>query len=877
MRDIFIYVSRETRMVNLTKTVIGNDSENLQGNLIFLFDDEFVNGQARIEYVINENKNYQILTKEGETYTIPIKNVLTKKGQIDMQLVITEGNDEEEIPVFKSNVFYLICNRSINAEIEQPDEYLQWIEIANIKLNEIDESTQESEIQSEYAKEQGDYAKETGDNLNNKLNNGEFDGATFIPNLDEEGNLSWTNNKNLENPPIQNIKGPQGVMGPQGEAFKIKKTYSTREEMIQDFDNMQVGDYVMITSNIELEDNAKLYSKGEFEWIFITDFSGATGIQGPQGPQGIQGIQGVPGPKGEKPIKGVDYFTEEEKNEMISEMTDDANSKFNQNVEEKTNEFNVNAENKTNEFNANKEALQEEIDDLYGNQIRGTAIGTNITIQDSSNLKMASLVVDGKSTQNGTPTPDAPIEIKSAGYTNLLDETTLVQGGFTYTNGEEWDSDVSIRSGKIKVKPNTTYTFSCNEPLGEIAYFYLDDEYNFLYGTGKITNSKSYSFTTVDNAAYVEIRIGYRTTYPKTISNNYEPILVEGPTPRSYVPYGKYGVELICCNENLFNIDDFIENTKSTLTLSEQSDDSCTFTPTATVTNYNLLNVEENTSYKITLSLTGLNGADTYFYAEYTDGTKEQIGNLTSSTVGISKDFTFTSNNTKTLKYINMNFYDRGRYDSYTINKCMVKKTTTIDSDYVVGKLFKKALILDEPLYDLPNGVKDQTYIKNGRAYLKKIVGRVDLGNFSWSYNSSYGFKTSITGAKLPANNNSIPNAMCDVYVVATPNNCYALIGDITSGISITAQSDIITREINYTDAEIFTNAMSGYYLYYELAEPYEIDLGKVTLPKTYKNITHVSNSENTNMEIVYYKDLETVINDLTSAIVTLGAEIEQY
>lgn len=61
--------------------------------------------------------------------------------------------------------------------------------------------------------------------------------------------------------------------------------------MNADFDNMNVGDYVMIASNVEVEDNAKLYTRGEEEWIFITDFSGATGIQGEQGPQGIQGPQ----------------------------------------------------------------------------------------------------------------------------------------------------------------------------------------------------------------------------------------------------------------------------------------------------------------------------------------------------------------------------------------------------------------------------------------------------------------------------------------------------------------------------------------------------------------------------------------------------------
>ena len=138
MKDIEIKISRETRQVDLSKYVIGNDAENLQGNLVFTFTDEFVKGQARLEYRTSETEAYLPLIQEEETYVMPIKSVITKQGQIYMQLVITEGLTEEEIPIFKSNVFYVVVNESINAEIEEPDEYQTWIEIANTKLNQID-------------------------------------------------------------------------------------------------------------------------------------------------------------------------------------------------------------------------------------------------------------------------------------------------------------------------------------------------------------------------------------------------------------------------------------------------------------------------------------------------------------------------------------------------------------------------------------------------------------------------------------------------------------------------------------------------------------------------------------------------------------------
>ena len=110
---------------------------------------------------------------------------------------------------------------------------------------------------------------------------------------------------------IQGIQGETGPQGPQGEPFTIKKTYSSVSEMNADFNNMTLGDYVMIASSVEVEDNAKLYTRGQSAWIFITDFSGATGIQGPQGERGIQGIQGeqgiqgIQGPQGIQGVAGV--------------------------------------------------------------------------------------------------------------------------------------------------------------------------------------------------------------------------------------------------------------------------------------------------------------------------------------------------------------------------------------------------------------------------------------------------------------------------------------------------------------------------------------------------------------------------------------------
>lgn len=139
MEILEVKVSKRTRMVNLPKQFISVEGENLQSKLVFSFVDEFVNGQARLEYETKEQKNFILLEKIGETYVTPVKNIITVAGDIDMQLVISEGTDEEEIPVFKSNKFYLSCNPSINAVTEAPDGYELWIEHANMILNKTEE------------------------------------------------------------------------------------------------------------------------------------------------------------------------------------------------------------------------------------------------------------------------------------------------------------------------------------------------------------------------------------------------------------------------------------------------------------------------------------------------------------------------------------------------------------------------------------------------------------------------------------------------------------------------------------------------------------------------------------------------------------------
>jgi hypothetical protein len=112
----------------------------------------------------------------------------------------------------------------------------------------------------------------------------------------------------------QGPKGDQGIQGPRGEPFSIAKTYSSVAEMEANFaiDGVPTGGFVLIdTANVNDQDNAKLFYKGYYAYVYLTDLSGAQGIQGPQGIQGVQGPkgdtgkEGPQGPKGDQGVQGV--------------------------------------------------------------------------------------------------------------------------------------------------------------------------------------------------------------------------------------------------------------------------------------------------------------------------------------------------------------------------------------------------------------------------------------------------------------------------------------------------------------------------------------------------------------------------------------------
>lgn len=94
--------------------------------------------------------------------------------------------------------------------------------------------------------------------------------------------------------------GPTGAKGDTGDGFSVAHTYESIALMNADAANVTEGEFVMIASNVEDVDNAKLYVRNSNAadsdpFSFIADLSGATGLTGPTGPTGATGPAGNDG------------------------------------------------------------------------------------------------------------------------------------------------------------------------------------------------------------------------------------------------------------------------------------------------------------------------------------------------------------------------------------------------------------------------------------------------------------------------------------------------------------------------------------------------------------------------------------------------------
>lgn len=233
---------------------------------------------------------------------------------------------------------------------------------------------------------------------------------------------------------------------------------------------------------------------------------GETGATGPQGPQGETGPQGPQGPKG-------DTGDPAEPGSITDAMLA-------------------------------PDGIKTEVEWLWGNQIKGNTSGELLQASDAYTAPMLSLGVDGKSTQDGTPTPDAPVPIESvdeltleiAGF-NLFDEQ-LELGKLNTSTGAEEPSTTQLRTANAipvtALARYYCYVGSVGQVSGYLAACYYGADGNFV--TYRAVKSNDVLIAPA-NAVWMRffISAGYGTTYKDDIC-----ISVDGPDNGIYKPFAGY-------------------------------------------------------------------------------------------------------------------------------------------------------------------------------------------------------------------------------------------------------------------------------------------------------------------------------------------------
>lgn len=211
-----------------------------------------------------------------------------------------------------------------------------------------------------------------------------------------------------------------------------------------------------------------------------------------------------------------------------------------------------------------------------------TASGENIHLDDSADSKLAEFAIYGKATQDGTPTPTAPVDIKVAGESyNLLpypyNETTSTESGVTWTDNNgivttkgtatAMNDFLFISSAKPQIFKKGTYHLSGCPSGGQ-----LDKTYFLLLGkvvggtasriTSDIGNGATFTLEE-DTPIYLIGRVIQGVNADNLV---FKPMIRKASVTNSrYMPYGVGSVEVTSLGKNYYDVNKTTSNSTALL------------------------------------------------------------------------------------------------------------------------------------------------------------------------------------------------------------------------------------------------------------------------------------------------------------------------
>ena len=554
------------------------------------------------------------------------------------------------------------------------------------------------------------------------------------------------------------------------------------------------------------------------------------------------------------------------------------------------------------------------------NQIKGfvrTVLGIPpLTLPDCVDEdSIINYTIDGNSVQDGTPTPENPVEIESVGERtkNLFSEYIVASKGFeTHTminNGvimhptsfNSYQSYINFKLGDVVL--GGTYTASVGlewdttsgaKPMIRFGYVntsgsftYLKNGYVSLSGRHNITFTVPEEMPTDMSTSGFTFLVNYTNVKATelvdlTITNIQ---IEEGTEATEYEPYGKYKIPVMCSGKNLFDKDSFCEyyNSFNHATRKAKANDKylgedcfsyymCYPSATSSEFTWSEGKFKENTQYIFS-------GYGTYKYASwesrtvaflairYTDGTTALIQKFFYA--DRFTRFTYTTAENKTIEYLYVANFSTGV--PVYLKDFQIEEGTT-ETDYEpYQKPVTTNIYLDEPLRKVSTYADTVDFKK--RIVNRAIKEKIFIGDAAEWWNVWTASATENTVGVYYRNNEELGTYTDQkiVTVVGCSNyfktTAYSLATQDDSKvgqccISGTSNPPYIAFKVPFTSKEAWLEWLNGKYIGNEPLKAYwvckETTETPITLPKlpTFKGTTIYSidtQIQPSNMSATYY------------------------
>lgn len=769
--------------------------------------------------------------------------------------------------------------------------------ITNVEKLKTDttEAIENTNKSSEYAKEQGDYAKKQAQKIIDSNNQAKAIIKDFEENVD---NYTTDFNKNATNKLEEYNENNTNKINSYNEnaSTKLKDYNDNHTEKVNSYDTNAGNQVKSYNSNATLKiDEYNTNHTNKLKSYNDNDTSKKTAYN----------------QNHDEKLKEYND-NDVSKTNIYNENHDSKMEIYNTNHEFKMNEYNENATTKVEEFNENIESLKDELDDCYKNQLVGQVEGTSIQLEDSADARIRSLEIDG-ATKQETTTDKQLYDVQDYyidDYANKVDKDDFITLSGNNLEGTKAIYDNYFTKFSDLLKPNTDYA--------------LFIEIKNVSGNGYLVCVSKQSNANNDSQVQANISIRFNeltnNSIIKKIFTTKEDFESCTTMLRSYCGFdvgdsGSITFRISVLEDTTITPEDFIYEKFSGGQPSPNPDypqkiEVLEDTIEERIVNKNLLVPNDSVisgsrngidyiwdGTKLTLDGTATIKFDLYNFGNWgnTDKNSKRFlkpGTYTFSVQGADNYNKFTTNlyynnqivmniwkeTTKSVKTLENDAYYSlfyiGIQEGATFNNetfyfqleegsnSTVYEPHQEDSIYIDLKENFVAKLSDE--------IKDTIRIENGHAILTKRIRKRVVDENSEILNN--GISDSYNEFTIPVDD-SIKNIPAEATFILS--ELFTTRGITASGrIRISVPHVFLNTNINSTFEERLTALKTKLQkrndvMYYPLKTPYEVDLGPVKLPKTFKGISNVFLNANleTNIRTEYVKDTQITIDNLQSQI----------